>query len=218
MRLRINNLNFAYSQKKIIHNLSFSIPSGSFLSIIGKNGTGKSTLIKCILKTLKVPNETIFLDDIDINNIKIFSNIGYVPQKMEFNYEFPITVKEILLSSYKGKAHDKLFKDTINMLDLNKLYNENINNLSGGQLQRIFIARALLTEPKLLILDEPTIGVDSENLKNLRLILKKLKENCVTIVLITHDSEFCNDLFDYKLSLIDVEVHEFNDLRGEANE
>ena len=62
------------------------------------------------------------------------------------------------------------------------------------------------------------IGVDSENLKNLRLILKKLKENCVTIVLITHDSEFCNDLFDYKLSLIDVEVHEFIDLRGEANE
>ena len=218
MRLRINNLNFAYSQKKIIHNLSFNIPSGAFLSIVGKNGTGKSTLIKCILKTLKVPNETIFLDDIDINNIKVFSNIGYVPQKMDFNYEFPITVKEILLSSYRGKAHDKLFKDTINMLDLNKLYNENINNLSGGQLQRIFIARALLTEPKLLILDEPTIGVDSENLKNLRLILKRLKEQLVTIVLITHDSEFCNDLFDYKLSLVDVEVHEFIDLRGEANE
>ena len=88
MRLRINNLNFAYSQKKIIHNLSFNIPSGSFLSIVGKNGTGKSTLIKCILKTLKVPNETIFLDDIDINNIKVFNNIGYVPQKMDYIVEF----------------------------------------------------------------------------------------------------------------------------------
>lgn len=218
MRLRVNNLNFSYGQKKIIHNLSFNIPSGSFLSIVGKNGTGKSTLIKCILKTLKIPNDVIFLDDIDINNIKVFSNIGYVPQKMDFNYEFPITVKEILLSSYKGKAYDKLFKDTINMLDLNKLYNENINNLSGGQLQRIFIARALLTEPKLLILDEPTIGVDNENLKNLRLILKKLKEELVTIVLITHDYDFCNDLIDYKLSLIDVEMHEFLDVRGESNE
>ena len=218
MRLRINNLNFSYGQKKIIHNLSFNIPSGAFLSIVGKNGTGKSTLIKCILKSLKIPNDVIFLDDIDINNIKVFSNIGYVPQKMDFNYEFPITVKEILLSSYNGKAHDKLFKDTINMLDLNKLYNENINNLSGGQLQRIFIARALLTEPKLLILDEPTIGVDSENLKNLHLILKRLQEKQVTIVLITHDAEFCQDLFDYKLSLIDVEMHEFIDLRGESNE
>ena len=218
MRLRISNLNFSYSQKKIIHNLSFSIPSGSFLSIVGKNGTGKSTLIKCILKTLKVPNDVIFLDDIDINNIKFFSNIGYVPQKMDFNYEFPITVKEILLSSYRGKVYDKLFKDTINQLDLNKLYNENINNLSGGQLQRIFIARALLTEPKLLILDEPTIGVDSETLKNLHSILKKLKEQAVTIVLITHDAGFCADLFDYKLSLIDVETYEFSEIKGDQNE
>lgn len=218
MRLRINNLNFSYGQKKIISNLSFSIPSGAFLSIVGKNGTGKSTLIKCILKTLKMPNDVIYIDDIDINNIKVFNNIGYVPQKMDFNYEFPITVKEILLSSYKGKAYDKLFKETINLLDLNKLYNENINNLSGGQLQRIFIARALLTEPKLLILDEPTIGVDAENLKNLHLILQRLKEQLVTIVLITHDTEFCNDLFDYKLSLVDVETHEFIDLRGETNE
>ncbi len=218
MRLRIDNLNFSYGQKNIIHNLSFGIPSGSFLSIIGKNGTGKSTLIKCILKTLKIPNNVIFLDDIDINNIKTFRNIGYVPQKTEFNYEFPITVKEILLSSYRGKAIDKIFKETISLLDLNKLYNENINNLSGGQLQRIFIARALLTEPKLLILDEPTVGVDVENLKSLHLILKELKEKKVTIVLITHDADFCNDLIDYKLTLLDSGTHIFMETSGEENE
>lgn len=218
MRLNINNLNFSYGQKRIIHNLSFSIPSGAFLSIIGKNGTGKSTLIKCILKTLKIPNNTIYLDDIDINNIKSFSNIGYVPQKTEFNYEFPITVKEILLSSYKGKAYNPLFKETISSLDLNKLYNENINNLSGGQLQRIFIARALLTEPKLLILDEPTIGVDSENLKNLHKILADLKEKKVTILLITHDPDFCNDLLDYRLHLNDIGLYEFSKVEGDHNE
>jgi len=218
MRIRVNNLNFSYGQKKIIHNLSFGVPSGAFLSIVGKNGTGKSTLIKCILKTLKIPNNVIYLDDIDINNIKNFCNIGYVPQKMDFNYEFPITVKEVLLSSYNGKAYDKLFKDTINLLDLNKLYNENINNLSGGQLQRIFIARALLTEPKFLILDEPTIGVDAENLNNLHLILQRLKEQLVTIILITHDFDFCNDLIDYKLTLIDNEKYEFHAINGESNE
>lgn len=218
MRLRIDNLNFSYGQKNIIHNLSFGIPSGSFLSIIGKNGTGKSTLIKCILKTLKIPNNVIFLDDIDINSIKTFRNIGYVPQKTEFNYEFPITVKEILLSSYRGKAIDKLFKETISLLDLKKLYNENINNLSGGQLQRIFIARALLTEPKLLILDEPTVGVDVENLKSLHLVLKELKEKKVTIVLITHDADFCNDLIDYKLTLLDSGTHIFRETSGDENE
>lgn len=218
MRLRVNNLSFSYAQKKIINNLSFSIPSGSFLTIIGKNGTGKSTFIKCMLKTLKIPNDMIYLDDIDINNIKYFSNIGYVPQKIDFNYEFPITVKEILVSSYKGKVYDQYFKNIVSLLDLNKFYNENINNLSGGQLQRIFIARALLTKPKLLILDEPTVGVDVENLISVHNILKKLKQEEVTIVMITHDFDFCNDITDFKLNLKDACLYEFIDLRGKQNE
>lgn len=218
MRLRIDELNFSYGQKKVINNLSFSVPSGSFLSIVGKNGSGKSTLIKCLLKTLKIPNGKIFLDDIDINHIQYFSNIGYVSQKIDFNYEFPITVKEILVSSYNGKVYDTFFKETVSSLDLNKLYNENINNLSGGQLQRIFIARALLTKPKMLILDEPTVGVDVENLKNLYNILKKLKNQQVTIILITHDYDFCSDLTDYRLHLKDGSDYEFINLIGENNE
>lgn len=218
MRLRVNNLSFSYSQKKIINNLSFNIPSGAFLSIIGKNGSGKSTLIKCILKTLKIPNGMIYLDDIDVNDITRFSNIGYVPQKVDFNYEFPITVKEILIACYKGKVYDQYFKSVISLLELNKLYNENINNLSGGQLQRIFIARALLTKPKLLILDEPTVGVDIENLVNLKKILTKLKQEQVTIVVITHDFDFCNDLTDYRLNLLDAGLYEFKDLTGDNDE
>ena len=218
MRLRVNNLNFSYGQKKIISNLSFSIPTGAFLSIIGKNGTGKSTLIKCILKTLKVPYDMIYLDDIDVNEISRFSNIGYVSQKVDFNYEFPITVKEILISCYKGKVYDQYFKSVISLLDLNKLYNENINNLSGGQLQRIFIARALLTKPKLLILDEPTVGVDIENLTSLKKILLKLKSENVTIVIITHDKDFCDDLNDYTLNLYETGDYEFKKVHGEDNE
>ena len=218
MRLRVNNLSFSYSQKKIINNLSFNIPSGAFLSIIGKNGSGKSTLIKCILKTLKIPNGMIYLDDIDVNDITRFSNIGYVPQKVDFNYEFPITVKEILIACYKGKVYDQYFKSVISLLELNKLYNENINNLSGGQLQRIFIARALLTKPKLLILDEPTVGVDIENLVNLKKILTKLKQEQVTIVVITHDFDFCNDLTDYRLNLLDAGLYEFKDFTGDNDE
>jgi zinc transport system ATP-binding protein len=218
MRVKFNNLSFSYGQKKIVNNLSFEIASGDFLSIIGKNGTGKSTIIKCLLKILRVPNDMIFIDDIDINNIQTFRNIGYVPQKVDFNYEFPITVKEILVSSYKGKVYDQFFKEVITLLDLNPLYNENINNLSGGQLQRIFIARALLTKPKLLVLDEPTVGVDQENLKSLHNILKKLKENKITIIMISHDLEFCNELTDYKLNLLDSKSYEFTKTIGEHNE
>lgn len=218
MRLRVNNLNFSYMQKKVINNLSFSIPTGAFLSIVGKNGTGKSTFIKCLLKTHKIPNGVIYLDDIDINKLSKFSNIGYVSQKVDFNYEFPITVKEILLSSYRGTVSDQYFKNVISMLDLNSLYNENINNLSGGQLQRIFIARALLTKPKLLILDEPTVGVDIENLKSLYTILEQLKNQDVTIIIITHDHDFCDDLADYKLSLFEDCTYKFEKVNGENNE
>ena len=218
MRVKFNNLSFSYGQKKIINNLSFEIASGDFLSIIGKNGTGKSTIIKCLLKILRVPNGMIFIDDIDINTIQTFRNIGYVPQKVDFNYEFPITVKEVLISSYKGKVYDQFFKEVITLLDLNPLYNENINNLSGGQLQRIFIARALLTKPKLLVLDEPTVGVDQENLKSLKNILKKLKENKITIIMVSHDLEFCNELTDYKLNLLDSKTYEFTKAIGEHNE
>ena len=218
MRVRFENFNFSYGQKKIIHNLSFSLTSGDFLCIVGKNGTGKSTMIKCLLKTLKIQNNMIYLDDIDINNITHFSNIGYVPQKIDFNYEFPITVKEILISSYNGKSRDQFFKEIISKLDLNKLYNENINTLSGGQLQRIFIARALLTNPKLLILDEPTVGVDQDNLKNLHKILKQLKNNRITIILITHDLDFCKDLADYTLSLTDSSTHVLTSFKGDQNE
>ena len=81
MRVTVNNLTFAYTQKLVLSNISFSLKSGDFLTIHGKNGTGKTTLIRCFLKMLKVNDGMIYLDDMDINHIKTFSNIGYVPQK-----------------------------------------------------------------------------------------------------------------------------------------
>ena len=104
MRVTVNNLTFAYTQKLVLNNVSFSLKSGDFLTIHGKNGTGKSTLIKCFLKLLKINDGMIYLDDVDINSLRTFSNVGYVPQKNEFNYEFPITVFEILSSAYLKKT------------------------------------------------------------------------------------------------------------------
>ena len=200
MKVKVNNLSYAYSQKPVLHNLSFELESGKFLSIIGKNGTGKSTFVKCLLKIIKAPNDTILLDDVSIENIKRLSNIGYVPQKQDFNFEFPISVREILSCSY-DKNRDSYYDYIIASLDLHAIYKQNINTLSGGQLQRVFIARALLTKPKLLVLDEPTIGVDSYNIEAIRKILTNLKLQNITMISITHDIEFCNDITDYYLSL-----------------
>lgn len=210
MRVKINNLSFAYSQKLILNKVSFSLKSGDFLTIIGKNGTGKSTFIKCLLKLLKTPDDTIYLDDIDINKMSKLYNIGYVPQKADFNYEFPISVCELLSCAYQQKK-DAYYTSIINILDLNTIYRENINNLSGGQLQRIFIARALLSRPKLLVLDEPTVGVDQDNLKALFDILKKLKSESITIILITHDIDFATKLTDYYLSFNESNEYSFTE-------
>lgn len=215
MRVTVNNLTFAYTQKLVLNNVSFSLKSGDFLTIHGKNGTGKSTLIKCFLKLLKINDGMIFLDDVDINSLRTFSNVGYVPQKNEFNYEFPITVFEILSSAYL-KKRDAYYTEVVNAFDLNKIYHENINNLSGGQLQRVFIARALLNKPKLIIMDEPTVGVDIDNIKTLYEILKKLKEDGITIILVSHDMDFCSDLTDYYLVLNELGEYDFKKA-GEDN-
>lgn len=208
MRINVNNLTFAYTQKPVLNKVSFALETGDFLMVVGKNGSGKSTLAKCLLGLLRSPDKSIFLDDIDINDIKKNPNIGYVPQRPEFNLEFPITVKEILVSSYRG-PRGQSFASIVNDLEINRFYYENINNLSGGQIQRIFIARALLNEPKLLILDEPTAGIDKANLNSLKEILKKLKKEKITIIMITHATDFAFDLADYVLYLDEILDYSF---------
>ncbi|MCK9536107.1 MAG: metal ABC transporter ATP-binding protein [Bacilli bacterium] len=208
MRISVNNLTFAYTQRPVLKNISFNLSSGNFLSVVGKNGTGKSTLIKCLLKIVAVPNNTIFFDDIDINAMKRFYHVGYVPQKLDFAYEFPITVSEFLSCAYL-KRKDAFFTALINALDLNPIYRENINNLSGGQLQRVFIARSLLNKPKILILDEPTVSIDNESVAALHNILKDLHSNNVTIILSTHDFDFAKNLTDYYLALNEKGEYQF---------
>lgn len=203
MHVQIKDLSFSYTQKVVLNKISLDIKSGSFLTLVGKNGTGKSTFIKCLLKIETVPDDTIFFDGKDINTIKRYKGVGYVPQKIEFNYEFPITVNEILTSAYL-KNKDLYFTSVINELDLNPIYRQNVNTLSGGQLQRVFIARSLLNNPKLLILDEPTVGVDQDNIITLANILKSLKEKGVTIIMSTHDTHFTKDLSDFYLEFSEL--------------
>lgn len=208
MQIKVNNLSFAYTQKFVLNKISFTLENGEFLTILGKNGSGKSTLVKCLLNILKVPDDTIFYDNIDINKMYNNINIGYVPQTNNFNYEFPITVKEILSAAYNHRR-DAYFTSIINSLDLNRFYYDNLNNLSGGQLQRVFIARALINKPELIILDEPTTGVDVESINNIKEILKSLKEKGITIILVTHDKLLTQDMTDYYLELDDVKDYSF---------
>lgn len=188
MRITVNNLTFGYDYRTVLNDISFKLNTGDYLAIVGNNGCGKSTLIKCILGINKVPAGKILLDDIDITDYKNFINIGYVPQKFDdFNYEFPITVNEILQVSKYTKVSEDEKLELLDKIGILEIQNENINNLSGGQLQRVFIVRSLMNNPKLLILDEPTVGVDQTNVDSFYKTVNELNKSGITVILITHN-------------------------------
>jgi zinc transport system ATP-binding protein len=202
MRVVVSNLTFGYDYRTVLKDINFSLKSGDFLAVMGNNGSGKSTLVKCILGINKVPGGTIFLDDVDISEYRSYKNIGYVPQKFDdFNYEFPITVNEILHATKFSKITEDEKLELLDKIGILELQNENINNLSGGQLQRVFIVRALMNNPKLLILDEPTVGVDRENVKNFYKTVNELNAEGITIILITHNLRESKGNFTHILSI-----------------
>jgi zinc transport system ATP-binding protein len=182
--LTIDNLSFSYNTKSpyILENVNLCICKGNYVSILGENGSGKSTLIKLILKLLKPTSGTISIDT---------NKIGYVPQRMEnYNAQFPITVSELLschLKILKNKDFSAIER-SLKMVNMLEYKNSLIGGLSGGQQQKIFIARALIGMPELLILDEPSTGIDIESQKEIYSIIKNLNLNQnVTVVSVEHN-------------------------------
>ncbi|HKL47889.1 MAG TPA: ATP-binding cassette domain-containing protein [Candidatus Izemoplasmatales bacterium] len=202
MQIYINNLTFAYGIKTVINNLSFTLNQGDYLVIKGKNGSGKTTLIKCLLGINDVKSNTIFYDDVDVNLFKQWTKFGYVSQSFDdFNYEFPITVSELLnVSSAKGVDEQTRLK-LLDQMKIFNIQNQNINSLSGGQLQRVFIVRAMLNNPKILILDEPTASIDKQNKEFFYETVERLNEEGITIILITHSDEIENLNYSHILTM-----------------
>ncbi|MFL0197880.1 metal ABC transporter ATP-binding protein [Clostridium sp. WILCCON 0269] len=184
--LNIKNLTFSYTGKPpyLIDSINLNIKYGSYVSIIGENGSAKTTLIKLILGLLHP-----LAGHINLSTKKI----GYVPQFMEnFNSQFPITVSELLKCHMKVlKIKNKKLMDTnLNSVGMSDFKNSLIGNLSGGQRQKIFIARALIGYPKLLILDEPSTGIDVISQKEIYTIIKHLNTDLsMTVIAVEHNLE-----------------------------
>jgi len=197
--LSIENLSFAYQQAEVLQNINLKVYEGEVVTIIGPNGGGKTTLLKLILGLLTPQT----------GSIKIYGRtpraaskyIGYVPQQIDYDKKFPITVNDIVLSGrvkswgfYSSSDHRRV-NEILAEFGLSDLKNEPFANLSGGQLQRALIARALVTETKILLLDEPTSNIDISAGSSLSTILKKLRAK-MTILLVTHDTGFVTNLTD----------------------
>ena len=188
--IKVTRLTYYYDSFPTLDNISFTVGKGDFLGIIGPNGAGKTTLFQCMLGIVGDYKGEINLFGSNIKqNKKILQKIGYVPQKKSVEQTFPATVQEIVSLGVIGMKNRRDDIDmAIDFVELGSYRNKRIGELSEGQQQRAIIAKALAKQPELLILDEPTTGIDSATQERFYDLLTKLnKDKGITIVWSSHD-------------------------------
>ena len=213
MLIDIKNLTLGYEKENVIENVSFTVNKGDFIIIVGANGAGTSTLIKGILGLIPIYSGDIIFD----NSLKR-NEIGYMPQETKVDSSFPASVSEIVLSGTLARNKFKLFynkkdkEDATNALKILNIYdikNKSFQDLSGGQRQKVLLARSLCATNKLLILDEPSNNLDSKSREEFYLLLMKLnKELGITIMMISHDTDI-DKMVGNKLLIIKDKGSEF---------
>jgi len=194
--IEIRNLTVAYGENIALENLNLDVEAGSLMALVGPNGAGKSTLIKTILKFLKQ-----ITGEIKINT----KTLAYVPQRNSVDWDFPTTLFDVVEMGCYGRVgffkrvskeeKQKVLKaiEQVGMLDFK---DRQISELSGGQQQRTFIARALVQEADIYLMDEPFQGVDSTTEKSIVDILKKLKSEGKTLIVVHHDLQTVPTYFE----------------------
>ncbi len=208
--LTANKIALKYEDHYVFKDLSFSLNAGDFLCIVGPNGCGKSTLLKCLIGQIKLSSGKLTFDKNFHQN-----QIGYMPQNPKFNDTFPASVYEIVASGSLNRI--KLFEsypkeriDTaMKALNIQKLAKSKFSKLSGGQRQKVLLARAIVASEELLILDEPSNNLDYHSKQEFYETLKKLNEK-LTIIMVTHDLDHHN-LAGNKILSLDPEHAFFGD-------
>ncbi len=206
--VEVKNLSLSYGDIKVLEDLNFSIPENAFVSIVGPNGAGKTTLMKILLGLIKV----------DLGEVKIFGKhpdeidpqlIGYVPQIKTMDRNFPALAIELVASgllrkwpwSVKGVDKENSIK-ALEMVKAEHLALRPITELSGGELQRVCLARSIVRNPKLVVLDEPATGIDAIGEADLYNLLEKYQQNSkATVLMITHDWHVAHHHSDFVLLL-----------------
>lgn len=176
--VELKNVNVTFAHKKALQNINFCLYPQSIITIVGPNGGGKSTLLKVLLKLLPpTSGEVIYSKDL---------RIGYVPQKIYLDHTLPLTVAKFLALSRQATKKD--ICEVVELLSISHLKHNSLQKLSGGEMQRVLIARAILNKPNLLVLDEPTQGVDISGQVELYQLINTMqrKLNCA-VLMVSHD-------------------------------
>jgi zinc transport system ATP-binding protein len=198
--ISVRNVSFRYDGQPVLLDVSLDIRAGNFLALLGPNGSGKTTLLKIILGLLKPQSGGVILMGRTLAEFKEWSRIGYVPQKAtHIDPFFPASVREVVAMALPPgrpkpeeglprRRRDNEVERALEFVGMSEFGARRIGSLSGGQQQRVFIARAIVTRPRVLLLDEPTTGVDVENQERFYDILAALNDReGITIVQVTHD-------------------------------
>jgi zinc transport system ATP-binding protein len=183
--IEVKNLSFSYSKiNPIFNNANFQIHTGELVAVIGPNGSGKSTLVKILSKLISKQS----------GEMNIYGKLSYIPQKFNQDTNFPAKVSELLDLECCGC---ELRKQVSTSLNIENLEDKQFKDLSGGQQQRVLISLSLLSNPDILILDEPTVGIDRQTQEEFYKLLKDLnKQRNLTIIFVTHDTGMVSHYFD----------------------
>lgn len=201
--ITVNDLSVSYQGKKAIENVTLEIKPGAITGIIGPNGAGKSTLLKGMIGLVKPVSGSTSVGGVNIREAR--KHIAYVEQRSAIDLTFPITVEEVvLLGTYPKlgilrrpkKADKEKVLDCLKLVKMAEFRKRQIGELSGGQLQRVFIARALAQDAAIIFLDEPFVGIDMTSEKVIIDLLKELKSVGKMIVIVHHDLHKVTDYFD----------------------
>jgi len=194
--ININNVSFSYGGPVVLENISLVVEEGEFIGVVGPNAGGKSTLLKLMLGLMEIATGSIKIAGKDPSEGRRL--IGYVPQHPPFARDFPITVEQTVLLGRLGTARvvggwtkqDREIARRVMMeTEIANIQSRRLSTLSGGQLQRVLLARALASEPKILMLDEPTANIDIRMESDIFDLLKQLNERS-TIIVVSHDIGF----------------------------
>jgi len=212
--VEVHDLTVAYGTKPVLWDVDLGIPEGKLAAIVGPNGAGKTTLIKAIVGLIKPVSGGVHFQDMEIKKGKFKNKIAYVPQSGSVDWDFPATVLDVVtMGRYghlgwfrrPGKTDKSMAFETLEKVGMQDYASRQISQLSGGQQQRVFLARALIQQAEIYFMDEPFKGVDAQTEKSIVLLLKKLKEEGKTVIVVHHDLSTVTSYFDWVI-LINLRI------------